>query len=149
MPNAVRLFVQKRSGGAKSRRWRRPRSLVCGRSLPRRYDGRKRSTGQRSVHHNGLGFTRAVTAGKSLHYKTNYKARMAAADQPRKRRRVEALVSLRSDVKGVDYGLPMNFAPSSSNLNQNSGFFVSSTIIQPRRLNSLVPPTTSELSISS
>jgi len=41
---------------------------------------------------NGMGFTRAVTAGKNLHYKTNCKARMAAADQPRKRRRVKALV---------------------------------------------------------
>jgi hypothetical protein len=41
---------------------------------------------------NGLDFTRAATAGKSIRYKTNYKARVAAADQPRKRRRVEGFV---------------------------------------------------------
>jgi hypothetical protein len=41
---------------------------------------------------NGLGFTRAATVGKSIRYETDYKARMATADQPRKRRQVQALV---------------------------------------------------------
>jgi len=55
--------------------------------------------------HNGLGFTRTATAGKSIRYKTNYKARVAAADQPRKRRREEGFVGRPEPSKSLSRNL--------------------------------------------